>query len=395
MLLAALALMGLAAAAAYRAYPVFLEKKRALDTDRFFPGITIDGVDVSGLNMEQARQALGAGEAPSGGLRLSVHADGRTWVITGREIPFARDVEGVLRRAFSIGRKGFAWMGENSLTPFETRYQHTVQTKRDGAGFRTAPGYRKADVRSVAAQIAAQVDRAPVNAVVATFDWDSEKITVTDDVPGLLLQQEALYQDIVALLDAGALAGDIAARTETVLPELTSVALKNGFTRLASSTVAAAPDAQGAQAVERLNGRVLLPGETLSFLSLLDGADGQGGGAVPTALFEAAALADLSVLERHPPPGGAVLKKEGLDAWADGERDLVVRNDKAYPVFMVARRYAQGVTLAVYGMRKETGESIRLETAPSRDGGTDAYRVYLRDGQEVRRSLLPSSGGRP
>ncbi len=444
--LLALSAMGYAVVSARQTLPAFQAKQRALRAGTFFEGVYVDGVPLGGMTMQQAEAAFLAHQAAKGDiLHLTVEAAGRQWTVTENEIPFTRNADAVLKRAYAIGRKGFVWMGENALTPFETRWQHTLQTKRDGAHFTTRVTYQAQDVRRVCREIAAQVDREAVNAVIATFDYDTRAFTVTQDVPGVKMNAERLYEAMQAALDTGRYDARIAAETEQVLPLVTSVSLQNGFARLSEASTKTTDDQKRntniSLAARAITGTCVMPGETFSFNAstgrrtaekgyqpapaIYDGAtqDEIGGGVcqVSSTLFNAAAMADMTILARSPHAWPSSYIDKGLDATVNWPNlDFRFRNDKGTPVFIVARYEKRTVTVEMYGMRSYAGESIALETRTLRETppetepeyrenlelppGTQEVkrkartgylvqtdRVYLRDGQEIRRETLCTS----
>lgn len=444
--LLALSVMGYAVVSARQTLPAFQAKQRALRAGTFFEGVYVDGVPLGGMTMQQAEAAFLRHQAAKGdALHLTVEAVGRQWTVTENEIPFTRNADAVLKRAYAIGRKGFIWMGENALTPFETRWQHTLQTRRDGAHLTTRVSYQEQDVRRVAREIAAQVDREAVNAVIATFDYDTRAFTVTQDVPGVKMNAEHLYEAMKAALDSGRYDARLTAETEQVLPLVTSVSLQNGFARLSEASTKTTNDQKRntniSLAARAIIGTCVMPGETFSFNAstgqrtaekgyqpapaIYDGAtqDEIGGGVcqVSSTLFNAAAMADMTILVRSPHAWPSSYIDKGLDATVNWPNlDFQFRNDKGTPVFIVARYENKKITVEMYGMRSYAGESIALETRTLRETppepepeyrenpelppGTQQVkrkartgylvqtdRVYLRDGQEIRREKLCTS----
>lgn len=445
-LLISLAAMGYLVVSARQTLPAFKQKQRALRAGTFFEGVYVDGVPLGGMTMEQAVAAFTRQQAQRGDtLRITVEAADKQWTITENEIPFTRNADAVLKRAYAIGRKGFQWMSENALTPFETRWQHTLQTKRDGAYFVTRVTYDEQDVRRVCREIAAQVDREAVNAVIATFDYDTRAFTVTKDVPGLKLDADKLFKALKAELDAGRYTTRLTAETEQILPLVTSVSLQNGFAKLSEASTKTTNDQRRntniSLAARAITGTCVMPGETFSFNratgqrsvdkgyqpapAIFDGTtqDEVGGGVcqVSSTLFNAAAMADMTIVSRTPHAWPSSYIAKGLDATVNWPGiDFQFRNDKSTPVFIVARYENKKVSVEMYGMRAYAGESIILETKTLKETEPDAQpeyrenpelapgtqqvkrkartgylvqtdRVYLRDGQEIRREKLCTS----
>lgn len=427
-------------------YDAFARQKKAMAQITFFPGIYVDNMPLDGMTYQQARQALGQHDAhQEKDMALSVEVDGKKWLITSREVPFKRNIDRVLDKAYAIGRKGFPWSKENGQTPFNTRYLHTQQTKRDKAFFSTGVTYDSKDVRRVAEEIADQINREAVNAVISTFDFNTRAFTVTKDVPGAELDTEELYTRITQALDRGDYSSQVLMYSQPIMPIVTSVELQNGFTKLSAFTTDTGSqnnrNVNISLAAQAINGTALMPGESFSFNrtagertidkgylpapAIADGTtfDEPGGGVcqVSTTLFNAAALADMAITIREPHAWPVSYVDMGLDAAVNWPNlDFQFRNDKKTPVFIVASYRDKKLTVEMYGMRLGNGESIKLETElvsttqpPSepkyeqnaslppgfqqekRKARTgylvNTYRVYLRNGQEIRRETLCTS----
>ena len=433
----------------YGAYPAYKAKLSWMTRDTFFDGIFVDGTHIGGLTHAQAQQALAARAAHyDRNLSLNVKVDDKSWRISANEVPFQRNVEAVLDAAFSIGRHGFSWGVENGTTPFETRFQHTQQTLRDKAYLSTRVTYDKADVRRVVEEIAGQINRPAVNAVVSTFDFNTRAFAVTQDVQGARLGGEELYQRITAVLDSGDYGGSITMYSEKIMPQVTSVELQNGFAQLSVSTTSTTShqnrNVNISLAAQAINGTALMPGDSFSFNkatgertpskgylpapAIADGTtfDEPGGGVcqVSSTLFNAAAMAGLTIVDRSPHAWPASYIDKGLDATVNWPNlDFQFRNDKLTPIFIVSYYKERKVSVEIYGMRSGAGETIALATElvsttnppgdaiyeqnPLLPPGTqqekkkartgyvvNTYRLYLRDGREYSREKLCTSNYR-
>lgn len=427
----------------------FQKQKALLAQDTFFPGIYVDNMPLEGMTYQQARQALGQHDAhQEKDMALPVEVDGKKWLITSQEVPFKRNIDSVLNKAYAIGRKGFPWVAENGQTPFNTRYLHTQQTKRDKAFFSTGVTYSAKDVRRVAEEISGQINREAVNAVISTFDFNTRAFTVTKDVPGAKLDTEELYTRLTQALNRGDYTSQVLMYSQPIMPIVTSVELQNGFALLSTFTTNTGSNQNRnvniSLAAKAINGTALMPGESFSFNrttgerttdkgylpapAIADGTtfDEPGGGVcqVSTTLFNAAAMADMTITIREPHAWPVTYVDKGLDATVNWPNlDFQFRNDKKTPVFIVASYQDKKLTVEMYGMRLGNGESIKLETElvsttqppqepkheqnPSLPPGfqqekrqartgylVNTYRVYLRNGQEIRRETLCTSNYR-
>ena len=431
---------------ASRAEQAFLYKAEALGAGVFFDQIYVDGYPIGGMTFPQAQSALAQqAAAAQNALAITLKVDDTAYQITQAQLPFMRNTQAVLEEAWSIGRQGFSWMVGEDLTPFEVRWRHVEQTRRDQAHFRTQVTYEAQDLRALCESIVSQINREPVNAVIASFDFSTKAFTVTRDVPGRRIEAADLIGPLTQALDRGDYQATISLESTPILPRVTSVDLQNGFVQLASFTTSTTSEADRnhniALAAQALSGRTLMPGESLSFNeatgqrtiqkgyrgapAIAGGVliDDVGGGVcqVSSTLFNAAAMAGMSIVERSPHPWPINYVDKGLDATVNWPNlDFQFKNDKNTPVFIIAYYQDRKMTVEFYGMRSGPGESIQLETelvsstAPPNEPlmqqnaelapGTqkelkkartgfvvDTYRVYLRDGTVYRREKLFTS----
>src|SRR5690606_6250452 len=117
-------------------------------------------------------------------------------------IPFERNIEEVLEEAWSIGRQGSLSTIGSQWTPFEIRWQHAAHTRSAGAWFTTRVTYHSSVVDALAENIVQQINREPVNAVVAAFNFSTREFTVTQDVAGRYLAAETIANALKQALDA-------------------------------------------------------------------------------------------------------------------------------------------------------------------------------------------------
>jgi len=441
-----LAAMGFFVLSAAQAQGEFMRKLAFLQRDTFFDGVSVDGLQLAGLSpVQAARKLQESATRLDANLDLKVRVDGKTYQIPDEQIPFERNSIAQLSAAWALGRQGFAWGIGSDKTPFDIRWEHTRHIAVTKPDFQTVSTYSKADVRRVADYIASQADREPIIAVIASFDFNTKAFTVTQDVPGAKLDSQALYQALCDALDAGSRGETIQVNAEPVVPRVTSVELQNGFKRLSQFTTATTSDERRNNnillAARKISGSTVMPDETFSFNqatgertiekgyqmapAIADGtlADEIGGGVcqVSSTLFNAAALADMTIVTRSPHAWPSSYVEKGLDATVNWPGlDFVFRNDKTTPVFIVAGYAKRQVTVEIYGMYAGPGESIRLETeliaqtppphepsyvnnpllAPgtqrelkkARTGYTvETYRAYLLNGLAYRRDKLFTS----
>ncbi|MBE5777200.1 MAG: hypothetical protein E7326_06795 [Clostridiales bacterium] len=430
----------------YRPYPAFRQMVAQMENATFARGVYVDGVHIGGMTYPEAEHALNTYLSQSGRqLSIDVQVDQYAWCITENDIPFARNLSAVLDQAYMIGRQDSPQTLTDGATPLEYRYLHRMRAAENGAYFYTEVTYDKAHVLAFVDNVAAYVNRAPVNSMVATFDFSTRAFTFTEDRMGAQLDSAELYDRIIALLDSGRYTDSISMQSQQLTPDVTRVELMNSFALITTFSTQTTQDANRNTNIDlacrAVSGTVLMPGDTFSF----NGTTGQrtaekgylpaaaiaggttvdeiAGGVcqVSGTLFNAAAMANMTIVERTPHTWPSNYVEKGEDATVNWPNlDFKFRNDSDGPIFILAHYQNRTCTVELYGMTLGAGVSIRLETDitsttqppsepqytqnPELPAGTtqvlkkartgytvDTYRVFLLNGQEYKRELLCNS----
>ncbi len=443
---ALLCLMCAYIASLYRAYEPFQQKKTIVGQNTIARGVLVDGLQVGGMSRAEAAAALKNQESASGGgLWLTVQVDNQAWVITPNELPLERNTQAVLETAYAVGRQGSPDTIASAYTPFEYRYAHLCHTAEFPVRLTTSVTYSREKLWELVRIIENQVNRDAVDAQVATFDFSTRAFTFTEDRQGAKLDANELYRQIAAALDRKQYSGTISFSSVPVMPKVTRAELMNSFSRISMFTTATTSDADRnnniALAAKAVSGTAVMPGETFSFnqatgqRTLEKGyrpaaanaggtaVDEVGGGVcqVSSTLFNAAAMADMTILARSPHTWPSNYVEKGRDATVNWPNlDFSFRNDRETPVFIVAYYQQRQCTVEIYGASLGPGLSIELSTRltsrvdpPSepvyennpllpqgamqekkkaRTGYVvETYKVYMRNGAEIRREWLCTS----
>lgn len=438
---------------AYGAYAPFRRKAESTKAALFAQGVIVDGVSIGGMTRAQAETALAQSEThTSQALQMTIRIDDSLFRLTQSDVPFERNTQAVLDQAYAIGRQNSVQTLNSAVTPMEWRYQVAQYTAQNNAYLYTQVTYDKADVHTYVNSLAASVDKAAADAMVATFDFNTRSFTFTDEVYGAKLDTTALYDALISQLDSKNYSAVIQTATASITPSITRVELMNTFTKISSYTTTTTADYNRntniVLAAAAVNGTVLNAGETFSFNSVTGqrtAAKGYleaaaiaggtttveiGGGVcqVSSTIFNAAMMADLTLVSRSPHTWPSTYVDPGRDATVNWPNlDFQFKNQRDTPIFIVCY-FSQGkslsakgtVTVEIYGVTLGTGLSIDLKTklistqeppaeavyqrnttlAPgteqvlkkARTGYVyETYRVYLRNGSEYRRELLCTS----
>lgn len=217
----------------------------------------------------------------------------------------------------------------------------------------------------------------------AAFYLDGENIKIRPSKLGRKIDEEKLTEDIKLCLSAGG--GFVKCKEITLYPEFDESSLKKcDILRAWFST-----DFSGSNkarinnltlATNALSGVTVYTGEVFSFNEvvgersekfgyenakvIVDGkyVDGVGGGVcqVSTTLYNAALLANLSVVEQHRHTLAVSYVEKSFDAMVSyGYADLKIKNDTGAPIFIVGKVEDETLTFYIYG-KKQTATVERV-----------------------------------
>ena len=441
-----LAGLGVTAVHEKQQYEQFTLMREAVDVSGFYPGIRVEGRDVSGRSYNEVLAELAAeDQAIRDSLSLTLSCGNRSWNISAEELDYASDYESVVRSAWQVGHEG----------SIQQRYQAIRRLQQGGANYAVTRGYDDTLLRAITDSVAAELSIPATEAQVASFSESTLKFTFSESGTGTYVDADQLYKNALAAIQSGTPGQTVIISQQVVEPKETveTLAPKMGLMASAQTKVEGNRNRRSniKTAMQKLNGHRVEPGEVFSFNSVIgerteaagykmagafiDGllTEEFGGGIcqVSTTLFNAIAKADLELIARspHSRPVGYVAKgKDAAVSWPN--QDFKFQNDTPYPVFILAsydedtrvcavavygQQLADGVYITieseiieeiepgdpvyVYTKELETGVQELVEEA--RTGyKCESYKVYHNaDGEEISRELYcrssyPASGAR-
>jgi lipoprotein-anchoring transpeptidase ErfK/SrfK len=199
-----LVLLGAAAAAAY------IDDQG--HSDRLAPGVRIGGVDVGGLSVDAARTRLVQRAVAPRRRTLTVHAAGRTFVLSPNQSRLTADLDVALSRARADSRRG--WLG--------VRVWHDLTGQRLEESVALKLHYAPGVLPRLVTRIAAAVRRAPRDASVTP---SASGLTVTPAHGGRALDAPALRGRLASALLFPSRPADIPTTTKFVAPKVSSAQL--------------------------------------------------------------------------------------------------------------------------------------------------------------------------
>lgn len=414
-----------------------------LSSDFFYPGITVDGVDLSGMTLQEA---LGQWEqkdlSSRNACNIILDVDDASFTFDAEDLGYRSNYKKVLHTAYSQGRHG----------TFSQR--NTVLQKLLGAwarDYNVINGIDQEVLKAKLEEIAAQVNEPAVAATITGFN-ETAGFTFDEGRDGRVVDVHDLMDAVNGRIAGG---GGSTSVDRTVITGGRSIEdLKNMFGLIAQFKTSARSSSDNRLtnlrlATRTLNGMCIEPGEVFSFngtlgprtrakgykgapaLSSGSHSSSVGGGVcqVATTLFNAVARSGLEIVERSPHSIPSTYVAIGLDAtvnWPD--LDFRFKNSSEYPIYISAKvTPSKHVYCAIYGRLLDNDGSYRLkgvvnETYRPRDAKyaytsslptgahkwveerykgykVTTYRGYFEGEKEISRevlftSLYPSSAGK-
>ena len=417
-----------------------------LKQDMIYQGVFVDGVHVGGLSLAEAEAKLASSDATTANaFSVTISIGNKSWTIDNTNISSTRTLAKVLQQAYALGRQNTTAIIGTSLTPFRERVNAVVGMLNNYVNLKSDATYDHDAVKQKIDEIAAYVTRDPVDSQIATFDPNTRTFTFTDDQPGVTIDSNALYNEVVAKLDQGATSATISVTAQITTPAVTKTDMMNSFKMIAAYTTNTTSDKSRNNninlACQAINGRVLMPGEAFSFnastgerttdkgyqsagaIAAGQSIEEVGGGIcqVSSTLFNAVARADLEIVSRSPHAWPSTYVNYGEDATVNWPNlDFKFKNNKTTPVFVIAYYKDRKCSAEIWGLTLGTGVTIDLdskiiktmdppsdvlyrqntslpagaseEVVKARTGYVvETYKVWYKDGQETKRELMQTS----
>ncbi len=240
--------------------------------------------------------------------------------------------------------------------------------------------------KAEAALIAGNWNMVAKNGGISGYDKDSGKFTFSEGTNGLVIDQEKLAEDMVAAVQKKEYSAVIEASVKEVSPELSAAQLKDKYKTIATYTTKTTSNSNRNEnirlACNALNGTIVNPGQEFSFndttgarteakgykpaTAYLNGEIVQepGGGVcqVSSTLYNAVIFAGLKSTERHAHSYEPSYVTPGEDAAVSfGGPDFKFVNNSNYPVAIKTSFANQELTISIYGVQiVKDGQKIRM-----------------------------------
>ncbi len=348
---------------------------KALNSDNFYRGIYIEGVDISDLSIAEAKKVLyGKFINKFENSSISLVYNDKTWPLALNEIDYCFNIDTTLKSAYKLGRSG-KW------------YERSKQInllKISPVNFEMTVSYNESKLTDKLVHIKKQID---CDAKSSSYSYNYGKINYTDDIYGRSFDLVANNLIISSHLDTRNLSS-ITLVVNDIKPRLTVSEVKDIKDLLATFTTSFnAYDESRTHnvklACQKINNIIVKPGEQFSMNTALgprteangyrnapvilnnELTPGTGGGVcqVTSTLYNAILLSRLNVVQRsnHSIPLGYV--PPGQDATiSEGYLDLKFKNNRDYPVCIVAFVKNSNLTIQIIG--KKRADDLKTQLKP-------------------------------
>lgn len=135
---------------------------RIMNNTAALEGVTVNGIDISGMNEEAAREATKNIPADLlSAIHISFSADGQSFAYSGEDLGVATDYEDVIKEALAFGNTG----------TLEQRKQAIEQAKTQGVSYTVATHTDREQIASVLMPLKTTLDKPAVDPVRTFTPW--------------------------------------------------------------------------------------------------------------------------------------------------------------------------------------------------------------------------------
>lgn len=352
-------------------------------------GVYADGIHLGGMTYDEAEARLAEEcQKKLSQVRIEITdpEGGRTWNWDFEDIGAYISLEDLMAQVRAVGRQGSVFQRAAEVRALE----------ETPVAFYTEIQYDETRLDGLVEAIKAEVNTKPTNAKVSFYPEEDRMWVITDEIPGKELNVELLIQQVMQDL-VGDYDASVAIITDDVMPHYTAELLR----RSTEKTVRFQTEVTGSsnrkdnirQALKALNGKIIWPGQELSFNAATGERtaengykeaptigtnkgfeDNLGGGVcqVSTTLYNAALMADCTIVKWRSHSFPSTYVDKGLDAVVDWpHKDLVIRNDTEGPMFIRASYYRDKAEIIIYRLPFPDGiTNIKLTSTVLLEGET-------------------------
>ena len=350
----------------------------------FAEGVSVDGIDIGGMTIEQARNALmPAVEAIHNAGNLQLSYGGNLYTLNISNVIASNDLDSVLAAAFKIGKTG----------DLVSMREELEDAKTNGKAFSLTANYDLMRLKQSVANVAEQIDREMQNPGILGISEEDNSIQFSEGVTGVKVQQDQLVEKLMQALSSTQLTPVEIPVIETP-PSMTGEEMRSLYQLRGSATTNFRSSNSNRKYNIRkgagmVNGTVVRPGEVFSMNGTLGtrtqkngwklaGAyengrvEEQAGGGVcqlSTTLYNAVVKSDLQIVSRQNHSMKVSYIDMGLDATINSVGNIIdfkFRNNTLGDIIIIGYTTNNAtVTFEIWGLPFATDEydEIKLTSA--------------------------------
>ena len=359
------------------------EMQKALDSEAFYEGITIEGVDISGKSKDEVKELFAdkSGTDDKKDINISFKIDDETVALNGNDVQFDNNLEEIIDEAYSIGRESDK-AGDDGL---KERYSEIEELLKNPKDFKIDEKVSKESISKAVHNALDKYVKEPVNAEVTGFDTETLTFIVTESETGLKVNVDKVVDELTKAFETGDFSKEITVETEVIEPEVSKEFLDGYLCKVSSTTSTTTSSSNRNNNIDlvckKIDGLVLMPGESFDFNTFIGKRTAEAGfkeaggifdgkliqelgGGICQAnamIYHSVTKADLKVDTRtcHTWPSDYV--PTGTDATVSwGGPEFKFTNSSDYPIALHAYYGNQKVTVEVFGRPLPDGQTIKL-----------------------------------
>ena len=371
----------------------------------FAPNSVIDGLDISGKTMEQAKKLLEQNAdrfiTP---VSFEIDVNGKTTSLDQSDFSYNYNIDEVLQKMRSgITKTTDPTNGtETPLTVTATVTEESIKSNVD--------------------KICEERNSEPQNAKVSVFHpYAKKRFEFAEAEDGVTVNAEDLVEQITDSFAKGNAMSKITAEVEKKKADMSASLLEDRLVKLASYETYSYNTEDGTTnmrvSLEACNGSIIEPGGTWSFNACTGDSnlesngyrpasvisegqlvEGIGGGICQSSstIYNAALRANMKVVERYNHKWASSYVPTGLDATIDYPNlDLKLGNPTDCQMFIECKEVGYTLYCSIWGAKPEGYDEIRTHNELGDTGeksySVRAWRIYYKDGKEIDREELPKS----
>ena len=411
------------------------EVYNTINTNTFYDGIIVSGINLSGKTLDQAKEIIHSIE-PSipADIDIDVIYNGETITsLTNDDFVFTYDTDEVLEKAYNIARDGTD----------EERYNKVMSLKNSPEVFVVSAYLNFNELERACSKVNDIIYVKPQDAHFVNIV--NKKANFSEGADGIELNATKFKEDLIASLKSPKSNKHINALSQPLLRNVylkdidTNVEVISSFSTIAYNTQNAKDNMK--LALDSINGTSVLKGESFSFNAITGdsndpskgykqaGAISNGklinsfGGGIcqaATTIYGAALRANMTITERHNHQWPSTYVPTGQDATINYPTlDLKFQNDTGHNVYINSYMEGSKLICEFYGTKPQDYDYIdvtsqKTNTIPmpnvqyindsSIPAGTsvkeikgqpgscaDGEKIFYKNSQEIKREGIPSS----